>query len=140
MKFSYRHLQSQFWNKLRFSVTINFHLQKIICNWWLHDLWMIHNPVIKRLLYLLIDHWIPFSILFQLPWCISRFNFLALIFSSSNSTLSSIFFTSTTLVNIHSVFLALGFVEFTICVYRNSYGLTKTKICINTLLISLLDR
>ena len=32
------------------------------------------------------------------------------------------------------------FFEFTICVCRNSYGLTNTEICINTLLSSLLDR
>ena len=32
------------------------------------------------------------------------------------------------------------FVEFTFCVCRNSYRLIKTKICINTLLSSLLDR
>ena len=31
-------------------------------------------------------------------------------------------------------------VEFTICVFRNSYGLTKTEICINNILSSLLDR
>ena len=31
-------------------------------------------------------------------------------------------------------------VEFTICVCRNSYGLTKTEICINTFISSLLDR
>ena len=31
-------------------------------------------------------------------------------------------------------------VEFTICVCRNSYGIIKTEICIDTLLSSLLDR
>ena len=31
-------------------------------------------------------------------------------------------------------------VEFTICVGHNLYGLTKTEMCINTLLNSLLDR
>ena len=36
--------------------------------------------------------------------------------------------------------LMMPFVEFTICVCHNSYGLTKTEICINTLLGSLLDR
>ena len=30
--------------------------------------------------------------------------------------------------------------EFTICVWRNSYGLAKTEICINTLISSPLDR
>ena len=72
-------------------VTIHFHLQTIIWNWWLHELWRIHNPVIKRHIYLFIYFWVPFSLLFQLPWCISKFNFLALRFISSNSTISSFF-------------------------------------------------
>ena len=33
MKLPDRHLQYKIWKKLRFSVTINIHLQKIICNW-----------------------------------------------------------------------------------------------------------
>ena len=79
-------------DKLRFTVIINSHLQTIICNWWLHDLWMMHNPVIKRLLYLFIDFWVPFLLLFQWTWGISKFNCLALRFSSSSSTVGSLFF------------------------------------------------
>ena len=51
-------------------VTINFHLHKIINNLWLHDLWMMHNTVIKRLLYIFINFGIPFSLFFQWPWFI----------------------------------------------------------------------
>ena len=95
---------------MRFIVTTNFHLQTIICDWWLKNLWMMYNPVIKILLYLFTDLWVPFLLLFQCPWCISVFNCLALRFSSSNLTIS-IFFTSKVLVNIHSYFCALGFLN-----------------------------
>ena len=93
---------------MRFSVTINFYLQTIIDNWWLHNLWMMHNPVINRLLFMFINFWIPFLFLFQCPWFISIFNWLALRFSRSNSTESS-FFTSKMLVNRQSDFWARGF-------------------------------
>ena len=36
--------------------------------------------------------------------------------------------------------LSCSYFEFTFCVFRNSYGLIKTEICINTILSSLLDR
>ena len=75
-----------FWNQLRYSGTINFHLQIIIDTWWLHHLWMMRNPVIKILIYMFIHFWILFSLFFQRPCCISIFNCLALIFISSNLT------------------------------------------------------
>ena len=36
--------------------------------------------------------------------------------------------------------ISCSYVEFTFYVFRNLYGLIKTEVCINTLLISLLDR
>ena len=36
--------------------------------------------------------------------------------------------------------LSCSYVEFTICVFHNSYGITKTDIFINTILSSILDR
>ena len=60
------------------------HLQKIIDNWWVHNLWMMHNQIIKGLLYLFINFWITFLLLFQCPWFISKFNCLVLRVSSSN--------------------------------------------------------
>ena len=86
-----------------------FSPQTIIDNWWLHDLWMVYNPVIKILLYLFINFGIPFSILFQCPWFISKFNYLELRFSRSNSTVISFFVTSKMLVNRHGDFRGLGF-------------------------------
>ena len=38
------------------------------------------------------------------------------------------------------LYLYCSYVEFTFCVCRNSYGIIKTEICINTLLSSRLDR
>ena len=76
-------------NNLRFSVTINFYLQKIIDNCWLHNLWMMHNSVIKRLLYMFINFLINFSLLFQCLWCSSIFNCPVFTFSSSNLKVSS---------------------------------------------------
>ena len=72
-------------------VTIHFHLQTIIINWRWHNLWIMHNPFIKIILYLFIDFSVPFSIFFEFPWCIFIFNCLALRFSSSNLTISSFF-------------------------------------------------
>ena len=43
----------------------NFQFHTIIDNWWLHNLWMLHNTVIQRLLYLFIYFWIPSSIFFN---------------------------------------------------------------------------
>ena len=40
----------------------------------------------------------------------------------------------------HFLDLSCPYVEFNICVCRNSYKLIKTEICINSLLGSLLDR
>ena len=68
------------------------HLQKIIDNCWLHNLWMIHNTLITRLLYLFINLWISFSLFFQCPRYSSIFNFLALWFRSSKSTDTSFLF------------------------------------------------
>ena len=43
-------------------------------------------------------------------------------------------------IRIPDVLIRIMSVEFTFCVCRNSYGVIKTEICINTFFSSLLDR
>ena len=96
-------------NKLRFSVTINVYFKKIIENWVLQKLWMMHNPIIKRLLYLLIDFWILFSLLFQWLWYSSGFIAFSLDLSAPTCWSAVFFFIPNMLVKTHSDFLALRF-------------------------------
>ena len=90
-------------------MNINVHFQTTIKNWWLQNLLINNNPITNRLLYLLANFCIYFSIWFQCTWCSSCFNLLVLRFSSSDSTDSILFFTYNMLVKRHSDFIVVGF-------------------------------
>ena len=109
MKFSDGHLQQQFWNNFKSSVTINVHFQTIIKNWWLLNLWMMHNPVIKRILYLIIDFKTLCLPCFNLPQSSSWFSLFVMWFSNSDWRIVVFFFTSNVSVKRHSDFIALVF-------------------------------